>query len=123
MQNGEEYSFEGADSSYMYRTKYMYIAMPLKLYYTYGENFKLLAGGGIVPQMFLGYRQNIEYTNSINETVKEDIKTNAGFNPFVSILKKVSPLSLMAIQFVLVDPLSATKIIISFLGNVKIGNA
>ena len=82
MQNAEQYSFEGVDTSYSYRSKYMYIAMPLKVYYTYGESFKLLAGGGLVPQMFIGYRQNIEYTTADNETVTEEVKLNNGFNSF-----------------------------------------
>jgi hypothetical protein len=83
MQNAESYLFEGADSTYSYKTKYMYIAMPVKLYYTYGESFKLLAGGGIVPQMFLGYKQDIEYTNSLDETTTEEVKLKSGYSPFV----------------------------------------
>ncbi len=83
LQNGERYSFEGADSSYSYTSKYMYIAMPVKLYYTYGESFKLLVGGGVVPQMFVGYRQNIEYTRADNSKETEEVKLRSGYNPFV----------------------------------------
>ena len=88
-QNAEKYSFEEVDTSYNYRTKYMYIAMPLKLYYTYGESFKLIAGGGIVPQMFVGYRQNVEYTTAENETITEELKTKVGYAPNSFVLSAV----------------------------------
>lgn len=83
MQNAESYSFESGDSSYSYRTRYAYIAMPVKLYYTYGESFKLLAGGGIVPQMFMGYKQVVSYKQSNGDEVSETVKLKSGYNPFV----------------------------------------
>ena len=83
MQNGEQYSFEQSDSSYNYQTKYMYIAVPLKLYYTYGSSVKLLVGAGIVPQMFMGYRQNVQYTTTEGDSDNEEIKTKSGYNSFV----------------------------------------
>lgn len=83
MQNGEQYSFEQPDSSYNYQTKYMYIAVPLKLYYTYGSSVKLLAGAGVVPQMFMRYRQNIQYTTSEGDSKSDEVKTKSGYNSFV----------------------------------------
>ncbi len=83
-QNGEQYNFEAtdSDSTYTYTTKYMYISMPLKLYFTYGESIQLMAGVGLVPQMFLRYRQNLEYTDAENKQFDEEIKLKSGYNPF-----------------------------------------
>lgn len=83
-QNGEKYSFssEVNDSSYSYTNKSMYIAMPLKLYYTYGKSIRLMVGVGIVPQMFLRHRQNLVYTTANNTEVEEETKTKIGYSPF-----------------------------------------
>ena len=83
-QNGEKYSFSSQinDSSYSYTSKSMYIAMPLKLYYTYGKSIQLMVGAGLVPQMFLRHRQNVVYTTAENTEVKEDTKTKIGYSPF-----------------------------------------
>lgn len=83
--NGEKYSFSDnlTDSTYSYTTRYMYIAMPLKLYYTYGESIQLMAGAGIVPQMFIRTRQLIHYASENGTETDEDVKTKIGYNPFV----------------------------------------
>ena len=82
-QNGEQYNFEGADTLYRYQSKYMYIAVPIKVYFTYGSSFKLLAGVGLVPQMFVGYRQDLNYKSPLGEEISEEIKLKSGYNPFV----------------------------------------
>jgi len=83
MRNGESYLFEGVDTSYQYQTTYSYICMPVKIMYTYGDKVKLLAGGGVVPQMFLKYRQDREWTTALNATEKKTEKTSSGYNSFV----------------------------------------
>jgi hypothetical protein len=83
MRNGESYSFEDTDTSYMYESRYSYIAVPMKLFYTYGSDIKLLVGAGIVPQMFTGFKQDIEYEGEKNATIKEEVKTRIGYNSFV----------------------------------------
>jgi hypothetical protein len=83
MQNGEKYSFSDTDTSYKYDSHYSYIGMPIKVHFTYGENFKLLVGGGIVPQMFVGFKQNTGWTGADNDAHKETVKTKIGYNSFV----------------------------------------
>lgn len=83
MRNGETYLFEDTDTLYSYESRYSYVAVPLKLYYTYGNEIKLLVGAGVVPQMFTGFKQNIESENSKGNTTKEEVKTRIGYNSFV----------------------------------------
>lgn len=83
MRNGEQYSFEESDTSYIYTSQYSYIAMPLKLNYTFGNKIKLILGGGIVPQMFLGNKKNVTWTSKDLTDGKEEIKTKQGYNTFV----------------------------------------
>lgn len=82
MRNAEKYSFEGIDTSYSYKTEYSYIAMPIKVYYTYGKSIKLLAGVGITPQMFVRYKQDREWKTSEGKQESETFKTTTGFNSF-----------------------------------------
>ncbi len=83
MRNGEQYSFSGADTSYTYTSQYSYISMPIKLYYTFGDKFKVLIGLGLVPQLFQGYKQNISWESTDNIEGSEEVKTKQGFNTFV----------------------------------------
>jgi hypothetical protein len=57
--------------------------MPVKVFFTYGEDIKLLAGGGLNPQLFSGYRQDTEVTTANNTTTKETVKLKNGFSTFV----------------------------------------
>lgn len=82
MRNAEKYSFEGVDTAYSYKTEYSYIAMPIKVYYTYGKSIKLLAGIGITPQMFVRYKQDREWKTSEGKEESETFKTTTGFNSF-----------------------------------------
>ena len=82
LKNGESYKFTGADSTYTYQTTYSYIAMPLKFLYTYGENIRFLAGGGITPQMFVKYRQDQQWENYKHEKSNATIKSTTDFNTF-----------------------------------------
>jgi hypothetical protein len=83
IRNGESYSFEGSDSTFSYNTTYSYISMPFKGYFTYGKNIRVFAGGGVIPQMFLQYKQEQEWENSVNAKGDETIKTKSGYNSFV----------------------------------------
>ena len=83
MRNGEQYSFSETDTSYIYTSQYSYISMPIKLYYTFGEKLKLIVGGGIVPQMFMGYKQDLTWESKDKTEGAEIIKTKQGFNTFV----------------------------------------
>ncbi len=83
MKNGESYQFEGSDSTFNYQTTYSYIAMPLKILYSKGEKFRFLAGGGIIPQMFLNYRQEQQWENNKHEKSTASIKSTTDFNTFI----------------------------------------
>jgi hypothetical protein len=83
MRNGESYSFVEADTSYSYQTQYTYIAMPIRGMYSYGDKIEFLVGGGIVPQLFVAYKQDRQWTTSNNTDGSETFKTQNGFNTFV----------------------------------------
>ena len=83
LQNGESYAFEGVDSTYNYQTTYSYVSMPLKFYYVHGDAFKIIAGGGFIPQMFFGYKQEQQWTTPLNASVENVIKEQSGYNTFV----------------------------------------
>ena len=83
MRNGESYSFVEADTSYSYQTQYTYIAMPIRGMYSYGDKIEFLVGGGIVPQLFVGYKQDRQWTTSNNTDGSETFKTQNGFNTFL----------------------------------------
>lgn len=83
MKNGESYAFEESDTSYSYESRYNYIGVPMKLFFTYGDEIKLLVGAGVVPQMFTGFKQNITYEDKLSNNETEEIKTKIGYNSFV----------------------------------------
>lgn len=83
LRNGESYSFEDIDSSYSYQSTYTYVGMPLKLYFTYGNKVRLQVGGGLIPQMFVNFKQSSNWTNAQDESDSEEIKTKIGYNSFV----------------------------------------
>lgn len=81
--NGEQYKFTDVDTMFAYQTTYSYIAMPLRINFVYGNNIKISAGAGLVPQMFVGYRQEQQWETTTDSSDKLTIKTNSGYNPFV----------------------------------------
>lgn len=82
LRNGESYLYEAADTMYSYNTTYMYIGMPIKVTFTYGHNFRLYAGAGILPQLFIQYRQDQEWLTTLDYREKNTIVTNNGYNSF-----------------------------------------
>lgn len=83
LRNGESYSFVGTDTAYSYQTTYSYISMPVRLNYTVGNDFKFYAGAGLIPQMFMGYKQERQWTRADNSDETETIKSKNGYNSFV----------------------------------------
>lgn len=83
LRNGESYLYEAADTMYSYNTTYMYIGMPVKVMFTYGQQFRVYAGGGILPQMFVQYRQDQEWLTTLDYREKNTVTTNNGYNSFV----------------------------------------
>lgn len=82
LQNGESYLFEAADTLHSYETTYSYITMPIKVYFTYGNTVRFYAGGGLVPKMFLNYKQYRVFVDAVNAETTEAFKTQNGFNTF-----------------------------------------
>jgi len=82
MRNSEKYNFEGVDTSFSYVTEYSYLALPIKVYYTYGKEFKFLGGVGITPQMFVRYKQERNWETTEGKEESETFKTTTGFNSF-----------------------------------------
>lgn len=86
VRNGEKYSFLGEDSTFKYTTTYRYVTMPLLVDFVYGKDLKFSIGGGVIPQMILGYTQEQNWTNSVNAKGSFTDKrkgTDQLFNPFV----------------------------------------
>jgi len=81
--NGEKYNFEESDTLYRYDSQYHYISMPIKVYYKYGKRAKIIAGAGVVPQLFVNLKQTLETLSKDKLTTNEDIKTKIGYNTFV----------------------------------------
>lgn len=82
LRNSEKYEFKGTDTSFAYTTEYSYLALPIKVYYTYGKEFKFLGGIGISPQMFVRYKQDRNWETSEGKEESETFKTTTGFNSF-----------------------------------------
>ncbi len=83
MRNGESYLFEEEDTLFRYETTYSYVAMPIKVLYTYGDKLTLLAGGGLTPQLFLSAVQEQEWRDTQDETGNQTIKQQNGYSSFV----------------------------------------
>lgn len=83
LRNGETYRFEDTDTVYTYTTSYMYIGMPFKVLFTYGRRFRFYAGAGMIPQVFLQYRQEQGWLTSTGYGGENTVVTNNGYNTFV----------------------------------------
>jgi opacity protein-like surface antigen len=84
MQNGEAYAFSdsNSDSTYNYQTRYRYLALPLQLKLTFGDKFKFYGGLGMVPALYQGYKQDIQWTNALGAKYDDQIKINNAMNSF-----------------------------------------
>lgn len=84
LQNGESYAYEAtdSDSSFAYQTKYRYLALPLQLKATFGKKWQLYTGVGLVPALYQGYRQDLQWTNALGAKYDDQIKVNNTMNSF-----------------------------------------
>lgn len=84
MQNGEAYAFSdsNSDSTFNYQTRYRYLALPLQLKLTFGDKFKFYGGLGLVPALYQGYKQDIQWTNALGAKYDDQIKINNAMNSF-----------------------------------------
>ena len=83
MKNGESYQYKESDSSFNYQSTYSYIGMPVKAYYFFGKDIRFFVGGGLIPQMFVQYRQEQQWENKVNTKSTATIKSTNDFNSFV----------------------------------------
>ncbi len=83
VRNGESYLFEDSDTLFKYTTSYSYIGMPIKALFTYGNEIKFLAGGGLTPQLFTGYVQKQEWRDAVDATGDATIEKRNGYSSFV----------------------------------------
>lgn len=81
---GESYSWEDteSDSTFKYASKYSYFAIPVQVLATYGKDFRFFLGGGLQPQLLAGFRQEQEWTTSLNSAGEETVKDTEGLNQF-----------------------------------------
>lgn len=79
---GESYDFSAADTAYSYQTSYSYFAIPVKLLYVTGQKIRFIGGIGLQPQMFLAYKQEIEWTNTSGKDGSQKVRNGNDFNFF-----------------------------------------
>lgn len=69
---GEQYSATGStelgDSTFSYQSKYTFISIPIQLYGTVGDDFKLYAGGGISPGIVSQFNREVTQLDSLGGT-------------------------------------------------------
>lgn len=74
--SGEKYDYKMTDTSYQYKATYSYFAIPIKLQYIYGNKLQLIAGIGIQPQVFTGFKNEITWNDSKGKSKSEIVKKN-----------------------------------------------
>lgn len=84
MQNGEAYAFNdiNSDSTFNYQTRYRYLSLPLQLKFTVGNKLKFYGGLGLVPALYQGYKQDLQWTNALGAKYDDQININNAMNSF-----------------------------------------
>lgn len=83
--HGEQYFYEdpNSDSTYFYSNMYVQAGIPLKLRYTYGQDFQVFGFAGIMPLNILNIRNRTDFRTAEGiETEEVFQKIKQGFNPF-----------------------------------------
>ena len=82
MQNGEQYSFSDIDTSFSYKTKYSYFSMPIRIhyYFDFSKRIGLKLGAGIIPSLFINYKQDQKWETTGGSSETNLIQTDVGFN-------------------------------------------
>jgi hypothetical protein len=89
LRNGEAYAFNLGDSSYAYKTTYSYIGMPIKLVFNFGKTINFYGGVGVVPQIFLGYKKDVNWTTNSGSKETETFDVKDGYAPLSFVLSTV----------------------------------
>ncbi|MDH4474603.1 MAG: hypothetical protein QE487_18510 [Fluviicola sp.] len=81
---GESYEFDDpdSDSTFSYTSRYSYYAMPIQVFFTYGKDLRIFAGGGIQPQLLAGFRQEQKWNTILGSAQEATLKGKDGFNGF-----------------------------------------
>jgi hypothetical protein len=85
IQNGEQYTYKGTDTTFSYQTRYGYLSMPFRINYTiapFGDRFTFYAGVGLLPQMLFRYQNDSQWTSG-SKSGGESVSTKIGYNSFV----------------------------------------
>jgi len=84
---GEQYSATGptelGDSTFSYTSKYAFISLPIQLYGTLGDDFKLYGGGGISPGIVSAFNQEITRLDSLGSTKTTTSNKPEKLNSFI----------------------------------------
>lgn len=84
--NGESYTYEEEDTLFNYQSRYAYVGMPLFLEYNVGKTLQFIGTVGLVPSMFIRYKQDQNWRNPQNvegDTLIKYRNGNQDFNTFV----------------------------------------
>jgi hypothetical protein len=84
MQNAEAYVFaaQDSDSTFAYQTRHRYLALPIQMKVAFGEKIKIYSGLGLVPALYQGYRQDLQWSNPLGAKYDDQIKVNNAMNSF-----------------------------------------
>lgn len=83
--HGEAYSYEHPtnDSTFNYSNVYMQVGIPLRLRYTWGNDFQVFGYGGVTPVNILNIRYKSNYTDSLGVSVDSGLRNiKNGFTTF-----------------------------------------
>ena len=86
VRNGENYAFDGGDTTFNYVNTYRYIGMPLGVNFKRGEDFQFIAGAGIMPGLFISYTQDQTWISKTNTPGDSIVKIRSGNSDFNSIV-------------------------------------
>ncbi len=89
MQNGEAYVYQDSqsDSSFNYQTHYRYIGLPFEFKSTFGDKIQFYLGTGLAPALYNGFKQDIQWTNSLGAQYDDKIVINNTLSSFILLWK------------------------------------
>jgi hypothetical protein len=72
----ERYAYDdpNSDSTFAYSQSYMQLGMPIKMRYTYGDQFQVFGFAGFTPLNILHVRYQENYTTALGSAVERDLE-------------------------------------------------
>ena len=86
MKTGEQYAFDGGDTTFNYINTFRYIGLPLGLNYVAGDEIQFITGVGIIPGLLQSIQSEQEWvttTNTPGDTTVIDRSGAIGYSPYV----------------------------------------